>query len=96
MNLEARLQPSDTVVAREVGGELVLMDLASGTYFGLEGIGGQVWQAIEERRPLSAVLEQLEGEYDVTPEQLRVDVSALVGQLIEQGLVSEAPSDAAQ
>jgi hypothetical protein len=96
MNLEAKLQPSDSVVAREVGGELVLMDLASGTYFGLEGIGGQLWQAIEEGRPLGAVLEQLEGEYDVSPERLREDASALINQLIEQRLVSEAPATAAQ
>ena len=43
MNLSDRVLVSSQVVAREVGNETVLLDLESGTYYGLDPIGARMW-----------------------------------------------------
>lgn len=88
MNLESRLQTSSDAVAREVGGETMLLDLASGTYFGLNEVGGAVWNALESGASLAEACDQIEAQFDVPRGQLEADVLALAEQLVSQGLAT--------
>lgn len=90
MNLENRLEISPDVVAREVGEETMLLDLASGTYFGLDAVGGRVWQALEAGSSLAEACDRIEGDFEVTRVQLEADVLALIGQIVERGLATLA------
>jgi hypothetical protein len=91
VNLTDRLEVSDDVVVRDVGGETVLLDLASGTYFGLDAVGARIWQLIEdEGATLAGACDVIAEEYDVTREELERDVLALAGQLAEHGLIAAA------
>ena len=76
------------VLHQELGGETVLLNLANESYFGLDEVGTRIWQILGETSSLPDVVTRLLAEYDVTPEQLRVDVERLVTQLAEAGLVS--------
>ena len=40
LNLDSRMEVAPSVVTRGVGGDTMLLDLDSGTYFGLDPIGG--------------------------------------------------------
>lgn len=91
MNLDTRLEVSSSVVTREVGGEIMLMDLESGTYFGLNPIGGRAWQALEDGKSIKELCEQIEGEFDVSPERLREDMLSLAQNLLEHKLVIKPP-----
>ena len=88
MNLNTRLEVSSSVVTREIGGEMVLMDLESGTYFGLDAIGGRAWQGFEDGLTIKQLCEQIEDEFEVSPEQFREDMLALARNLLEQKLVT--------
>jgi len=90
MNLDTRLEASSSVVTREIGGEMVLMDLESGSYFGLNSVGGQVWQALEEGKTIKQLCDQIEEEFDVPRDQLEQDITSLVEELLERKLVAEA------
>ena len=46
--IDDRLALSDQVVIRELSGESVLLDLKSGLYFGLNGIGTRVWNLVAQ------------------------------------------------
>ncbi|MEP6867918.1 MAG: PqqD family protein [Novosphingobium sp.] len=87
MNLTDTFALSDDVVAREVGGETMLLDLASGTYFGLDPIGGRLWSVLEQGGTLAQACEQMAGDYDVARDVLETDMLALVGQLVEKRLL---------
>ena len=91
MNLDTRLEVSSSVVTREVGGEMVLMDLDSGTYFGLDAVGARAWQALEDGRTISELCAQIEEGFEVSPQKLRDDVMSLVGSLLEHKLVAKLP-----
>ena len=74
-------------MARTIGDETVILDLASGTYFGLDPVGARMWQLIEEGNTLSKVCDVLLEEYDVSREVLERDALALARDLAEKKLI---------
>jgi len=71
---------------QEIGGEGVILDLASSTYFGLDEVGVRLWQMLQADPSLQAACETLLSEYEVEPTQLEQDLIKLVAQLGEAGL----------
>jgi hypothetical protein len=69
----------------------VLLDLASGTYFGLNDVGTRIWQLLEAGKPLPHIADALAEEYEVSREQAVHDAEALVTELRQRGLLVEAP-----
>jgi Coenzyme PQQ synthesis protein D (PqqD) len=86
--LQAKLTLSDDVVAREVDDETMLLDLASGEYFGLNPVGGRFWQLLEQGSSLAETRDTLLDEFEVEAAQLDRDLADLIAQLAEKGLVS--------
>jgi predicted mannosyl-3-phosphoglycerate phosphatase (HAD superfamily) len=79
---------SDDVVFRDLAGEAVILNLATGTYFGLDEVGTRIWHVLAEHGSKDKVIEVLLGEYEVEEEQLRHDVDHLIQQLSDKGLVT--------
>ncbi|MGB4911608.1 MAG: PqqD family protein [Candidatus Dechloromonas phosphoritropha] len=90
MNLSDSLSIPSQVMARTVGDETVILDLASGTYFGLDPIGARIWELMGEGKTLAEISATMLEEYEVTAEQLQGDVIKLAGELAERGLVLKA------
>ena len=86
ISLDTTVTLSPNAVFRDMDGEGVILDLQSGTYFGLNEVGTRMWQLIEKHGRLSAVLGALEGEYDVAADVLERDLLELTTRLIEKGL----------
>lgn len=84
-----RVRAGPNVHAREFDGELILVDLQGGDYFGLDEIGGRVWRELADGRTPTEIAALLADEYDVTPSQLLADVVSLLTDLAERGLVAE-------
>ncbi|VVT02241.1 PqqD family protein [Erythrobacter sp. EC-HK427] len=78
----------DTIVAREVGGEMVLLDLEAGTYFGLNAVGARIWAALGEAPQTQAALTTLiAAEFDAEEAVIAQDIAALLADLQTNGLV---------
>ena len=88
MKLNDKIAVSSDVVAREVGEETMLLNLASGTYFGLDPVGGRFWQLLEEGKSATEARDALLQQYDVAPEELDRDLEKLLADLAAHGLVS--------
>ena len=84
----------DEVVVTDLAGELVLLHLGSGSYFGLDAVGTRIWHLIAQSRSTEAVIPLLLQEFDVDEPQLRRDLDALVAQLLAQGLLLAADGPA--
>ncbi|HEY7187509.1 MAG TPA: PqqD family protein [Vicinamibacterales bacterium] len=82
-----------SVIYRELSGEVVLLNLQSGVYYGLDTVGSRIWQLLMESRGLDEVCAIMLDEYDVDPDTLRADVETLVGELSDKGLVMVASGD---
>lgn len=88
---ETRLVPSDDVLMRALEGEAVLLDLASGTYFGLNDVGARVWELLEGGATVADLRRALHDEFEVEEAVLREDLAALLADLERRGLVRRAP-----
>jgi hypothetical protein len=75
-------------MARTVGDETVILDLATGTYFGLDPVGARIWELIGEGKTLAEVCDRMLEEYEVAREELERDTLKLAQDLVAQGLVS--------
>jgi hypothetical protein len=75
------------VMSRLVGDETVLMDLSTGIYFGLDGVGKRIWETIAEGKNLSAVVEVIAAEYEVDEDRAQADVIEFVSDLVERSLL---------
>ena len=87
---ETRLCASEDVLMRALEGEAVLLDLASGTYFGLNDVGVRVWELIETGATIGAMRKVLVEEFEVEETTLATDLTALLGDLEKRGLVRRA------
>ena len=78
---------SPEVLFQEVSGEIVLLDLASESYFGLDEIGGRIWALLNEEKTVRQIVEVLLEEYEVDRARLERDVNELLENLLEAGLI---------
>jgi len=86
--LPKRVALSPEAMFQEIGGEGVILDLASSTYFGLDEVGVRFWQLLQSDPNLQAACSTLLSEFDVELAQLEQDLAKLVGQLVEAGLAT--------
>ena len=87
MNLnEKRFGAAPNVLVRDLGGELVLLNLGSESYFGIDQVGARMWGVLTESPSLAEALATLTGEYEVEPGDLETDLRALVSSLCAAGL----------
>lgn len=88
MQPDEMIAASANAVARKVGGETVLLDLESGTYFGLNAVGSFIWALIEkEPHSLASLAEAVAADFDVTRDEALRDITALAQSLAENGLL---------
>ena len=87
VTLASSLRVGEDVVFRELDGEAVILNHASGVYFGLDEVGTRMWQLIEQHGGLRDVLARLREEYDAAPDVLEHDLVDLASQLVAKGLV---------
>ena len=92
---ETVLRVHPQVFHRRLGDETILLQLDSGTYFGLDEVGSRAWELLQSLERLGEVQEALLAEYEVSAEDLWRDLEILVGRLLDHGLVEvqvrEAP-----
>jgi hypothetical protein len=92
LSLDDTLTMSPDVMFRHLNDEAVLLDLKSGTYFGLNDVGARTWQLILEHARLSRVLDVLVQEYAVERDAGGRDLLELAEQLVARGLAAATPN----
>jgi Coenzyme PQQ synthesis protein D (PqqD) len=86
MRGNAKLTIAARAVAREVGDEVVILDLETGTYYGLDRIGARIWSLLSAGRTLDEVRQAILAEYEVERSRLESDIDRLLVQLVESQL----------
>jgi hypothetical protein len=88
MTPETRLSIPPQVMSRLVDDETVILDLASGMYFGLDGVGKRIWEAVSDGNNLGETATAIASEYEVDEEQAFADVLKFTSDLVERGLLA--------
>ena len=78
---------SADVIFRELDGEAVLLDFASGRYFGLNAVGTRVWTLLAAGKSVDAAIAAVTREFDAPEDQVAHDVEELITELLSRGLL---------
>ena len=87
MDFSKKVRFPETLFAQEVDGEMVLLDMTSENYYGLDSVATDIWRLLQEGRSLEETVEALQEIYEVEEERLRNDLENFLTRLAEQGLV---------
>jgi hypothetical protein len=83
----AKIRIAEGVIHKNVGDEVILLDLDRGVYYGLDSVGARIWDLLQAGHAAGEVVETLLSEYEVTRAEAEQDVAALIEQLAGKGLL---------
>ena len=74
-------------IAADVGGEVVLLNVATGVFHQLNGVGSYLWKRVADPQTIAELCARATLEYDADPETCRRDIEEFVRELHTHGLV---------
>jgi hypothetical protein len=87
MQRQVLIRRAERQVSCPLRDEAAVLNLASGTYYGLDSVGARIWDLIERPKTLGELHDALVSEYDVSPDACRQDIERFVADLARAGLV---------
>jgi hypothetical protein len=82
-----RISRSPSVLAAEVDGEIVMMSIAQGRYYGLDDIASDIWHRIEPACSFGELVDRLTNDYAADRATIVRDVDALLTRMAAQDVV---------
>ncbi|HEX6490687.1 MAG TPA: PqqD family protein [Gaiellaceae bacterium] len=86
---------SPRVMHERIEGEIIVIDLATGSYYSLRESAAAIWTELERGAGEDEIVAALERTYEATPEELGSSVRALVEELSAEGLIEPAGENGA-
>ena len=74
-------------VSSDLGGEVAILHLEAGVYYGLDAVGARIWSLIQEPKTIGEIRDILVSEYEVGADRCESDVIALLQELADEGLI---------
>lgn len=87
MDQDLTIVAASQVVATELDGEFVMLDPDSGTYYGLNEVGSEVWRLVATPRRFAELVAHVRARFDVTEDACEADLHALIADLEVRRLV---------
>jgi hypothetical protein len=88
LTLETRVGRNPSLVATEMDGDLVMLHVERGQYFGVGRVGRRVWEALESSPcAIAQLCAQVQAEFEVDETQCRADMLEFVGELLDKDLL---------
>jgi Coenzyme PQQ synthesis protein D (PqqD) len=78
---------SSDQVSSDLAGESVILNLKTGTYYGLNAVGSSIWLLIQEPKTVRDLCEAILKEYEVDPQTCENDVQTLLADLLSAQLI---------
>jgi len=89
---EDRFRHAPSARAARAGDDLVLLHLGRGTYYTLNETGAFLWGRLDSERTLQEIGAAMVERFEIDAETAWGDLSALVDELVAEGLIEPAPA----
>ena len=87
-----KVEPSDDVIFQPLKDEIILLNMKTQKYFGLDDVGSDIWRLLVECGDLETVADRMIAEYDADRDTIRKDLGILIDRLLEAGLLKTVES----
>ncbi len=78
---------SDEVAGKVIDGEAIIMNLADGSYYSLDGAGAMAWEQLQAGRSLGQLAQALARAYQVERSRAEQDAARIAEELVQEGLL---------
>lgn len=85
--LDAKVRLPEHVVYRTFPAEVVMLNLETGRYHGLNATGGRMLEALERSERVRSAAERLAAEFEQPTERVTSDLLRFCEDLLERGLI---------
>lgn len=86
---ETRLRRRPELLATGMGHEVVMLDVDSGHYFGLSGVGPHIWEQLEQALSVQDIVDSVKAAFSVgAADSVDRDVTRFLQALVDKGLVT--------
>ena len=84
--MKYRIDPNK-VVWRNLDGEVIILDIDSGHYYGLNKTGSLIWNLFAQDKTLQEAIEKLSDQFKISKKAALEDTSELIATLQKEGLL---------
>ncbi|OIO66555.1 MAG: PqqD family protein [Zetaproteobacteria bacterium CG_4_9_14_3_um_filter_49_83] len=88
MDLVIKRNPE--MVFSDMDGEIVMMSIERGEYYGMDAIGSEIWNMLDEEISVADICSGLCKRFDVEESICRQDVLAFLEQMAERNIILKA------
>ena len=81
------ISPTPDQISSELDGEAVILNLDSGTYYGLNEVGARIWELIQKPRSFNELHSTLLAEYEVQPDVCKQELTTILLKLMDANLI---------
>lgn len=90
---DTTLAAVSSAMSADLEGEAVILDTASGEYYGLNEAGARIWTLLQDPMTFTALVDALLEEYSVDRDQCEAEVKGLLRRMVEEDLLELDPVD---
>jgi hypothetical protein len=93
ITLETTLSRNGDILYAPVGTEeVVMMSVEASCYYGLNAVASRIWELLETPKTIAQLCAQICEEFEVDARTCETSVFEFATNLIENGIVHEAPA----
>lgn len=92
---DSRFVVSVDQVFCDLGGQVAILNLKTGVYYGLDPVGARVWDLLPTPKTLAQIRDAILDEYDVEPDRCERDLRDLLEELTAEHLIEPLAEPAA-
>lgn len=93
LTIDSRVVAVSDLMASDLAGDLVLLNLADGVYYGLDAVGAHIWRLLDRPRTVREVVDDVVARYHVDRDRCEHDVLTFLGDLGAHGLLTVTAGD---
>jgi len=87
LTLNSIIQRNSEVLVAEAAQDLIMVNIASGYYYGLSDVARKIWEAIERPKRVSNLIDDLTANYNVSSSLCEEQTLAFLNALLDEGLL---------
>lgn len=87
ISLKSQLIRSNDLIATEMDGDIVMLNISTGLYYGVSGVGTRIWELLERPTNINELVQIISREYEVDEETCQKDLQVFLQDLLNQGAI---------
>lgn len=88
ITLATQIRRADEVVEAEIDGQVVMMSIEQGDYYGLDETGSRIWALLQDAMDVKTLCHKLMAEYEVEESQCLDDVRLFLADMAKHNIVT--------